>query len=414
MNYNRIYPWVLFLLLLSACNGGGSSSPAHHEHGGGQEQKVYTCPMHPQIVRDRPGQCPICGMDLVERKSAAESTGDTSVSFLLKPTNEYVLSQARTVLPARMELPVLINAPGIISYDTRSSYAVSARAAGRIEKLYVTYRYQGLQQGQRLFDLYSPELVTEQENLLFLIKNDPANTAMIRAAENKLMLLGLSQGQVAEIRQSQRAISPVAVYSPYSGYLDFTGAEQSGTGGMGQADAGKEEVFPFKQGMYVEKGQVVLNVHNTENVWAVLSIYPEFQNQLKAGQKVLITIDGDEIETKLSFIEPVIRQGQNFVTARCDIANPGNKIKIGTLVKATIYAEAAKGIYLPASAVLALGQKQLVFVREKEQFRAMPLVTGRHTGSWVEVLSGLDTITPVAANARLLIDSDSFIRSKEQ
>ncbi|MBN8864692.1 MAG: efflux RND transporter periplasmic adaptor subunit, partial [Sphingobacteriales bacterium] len=150
---------------------------------------VYTCPMHPEIIRNKPGACPICGMALVKKETGNQKLGDAELAYLLKPANEFVLSSIPVTSIEKRGEQIEIEALGNITYDTRQAGSISARVSGRIEKLYVRYRYQRVTKGQHILDIYSPELLTAQQNLLFLLKNDAANITFIEAAKEKLLLL---------------------------------------------------------------------------------------------------------------------------------------------------------------------------------------------------------------------------------
>ena len=137
------------------------------------EAAVYTCSMHPQIIRDKPGDCPICGMDLVKKTTDNKKIDGLDLSTLLKPTNEFVISSVPVTTLERINERIEVDALGTVAYDTRHAGTISARVSGRIEKLYVRYRFQKISAGQKVLDIYSPELLTAQQNLLFLIKNIP-------------------------------------------------------------------------------------------------------------------------------------------------------------------------------------------------------------------------------------------------
>src|SRR5688572_10276525 len=162
--------------------------PDDHQH----EAPQFTCPMHPQIIRDNAGTCPICGMDLVKKENQATATQKISLETLLKPTNEFVIASLPLAGVTQSEEPMEIDVLGYSAYNLSSVGIIAVRTSGRIEKLYVKYRYQKITKGQRIMDIYSPELMAAQQNLLFLLKNDINNTSMIQAARQKLLLLGVS------------------------------------------------------------------------------------------------------------------------------------------------------------------------------------------------------------------------------
>ena len=184
------------LFLVFAAAGCNNNKGPHAEHKAEVVEEIYTCPMHPQIIRDKPGKCPVCGMQLVKKERGGKKEEVAALEALLKPTNEFVVSTIPVTTIQKKEEEIEIEALGNIAYDTRQAGSISSRVSGRIEKLYVRYRYQKISKGQHILDMYSPELMTAQQNLLFLLKNDPANTTFIQAAKEKLLLLGNEQSTI--------------------------------------------------------------------------------------------------------------------------------------------------------------------------------------------------------------------------
>ena len=161
------------------------------KHSAEAAMHTYTCPMHPEVISDKPGKCPKCGMDLVLKDAPEKKEEGIKLDDLLKPTNEFVVSEQPVIKVKRENIPTTVDALGTVEYDTRQIGSISSRVAGRIEKLYVRYKYQKVSKGQRILDIYSPELLTAQQNLLFVIKNDRSNKTMIDASRQKLLLLGM-------------------------------------------------------------------------------------------------------------------------------------------------------------------------------------------------------------------------------
>lgn len=406
----------LIVLIFSCNNNEKKSDNGHKNHSTQQEQKVYTCPMHPQIIRNEPGQCPICGMDLVEKITDGKKESNKELELLLKPTNRYVISQVNTVSPVEKELSANIFAMGYITYDTRQINTVSARVPGRIEKLYVKYRYQPVSKGQKLMDIYSKDLETEQQNLLFLLKNDSENLSLIKSSEQKLSLLGLTTEQISQVKSSDKIFYTITIYSPYTGHLHDVIPIENNTGGMKNGMASSNlttEGLQIKEGMYISKGQTIFNIYDTQKIWALLNIYPDAQSSIKKGQKIKLEIDGlkeREVEATIDFIEPVIRDNQKNVTARVFLNNSFNEIKIGAIVKAKSDDRKQKGLFVPSTAIVSLGLNNIVFVKLDGLFKTRKIQKGIPSGEWVEIISGINKEDTIAQNGQLLIDSESFIK----
>mgnify|MGYP003513122270 FL=1 len=377
--------------------------------------KRYTCPMHPQVQSDTAGTCPICGMQLEKVKSPNEPKA-VSLNTLLKPSNQQVIANVPMVHMMAREEDIEMESYGFITYDTRQTGVISSNFSGRIEKLYVKYRYQKISKGQRIMDIYSPELLTAQENLLFLLKNDPENMMLINASKQKLYLLGMGNLQVSNVIKTGKPSYKVSVFSNYSGHI-----HESNSAGMGnnQPEAMQQlavttEELSVKEGMYVQKGQNIFAVYNPNRAWALLNIFTGQAAMVKVGNKVRITPEtnpADDFRASISYIEPVYREGSKTVTARVYFDNSTYRTPIGSQVKATIFAGDRSANWLPEEAVLSLGLEKVVFVRTGEAFMARKIETGITNKHLVQVLSGLEKTEAVASNAQYLVDSESFIKT---
>ena len=381
-----------------------------------EEMTGYTCPMHPQIHSDTTGTCSICGMQLEKIKSATEPNA-VSMEALLKPANEQVVASVPMVHMVDREEDIEMEAYGFITYDTRQAGVIAVNVAGRIEKLYVSYRFQHIDKRQKVMDIYSPEVLTAQQNLLFLLKNDPANTVMINAAKQKLLQLGMGNQQLTQVMQSGKPSFTIAVYSNFSGHIheSSNNANMITAGSATMKDAALvTEELTLKEGMYVQKGQSIFSVFNPTNAWAVINIFAGQAAMVKVGDKVRITPETDpqkDFRAAISYIEPFYRAGSKTLSARVYFDNSIFKIPIGSQVKATIFEGNRTASWLPEEAVLSLGLDKVVFVRSGESFAARKISTGIINKHLIQVLIGLKENEAVAANAQYLVDSESFIKT---
>lgn len=388
--------------------------PTEHD---AQKAVEYTCPMHPEILREKPGTCPICGMDLVKKETDSKKVGDIELESLLKPTNEFVVSSVPVTTIEQRGEQIEIEALGNIAYDTRQVGSISARVSGRIEKLYVRYRYQKISKGQRVLDIYSPELLTAQQNLLFLLKNDAENITFIQAAKDKLLLLGMSREQLQQVIQSGKPSLSIAVYSNYSGHIHEAtngGSMNTASGNMRDISLITEELS-LKEGMYVQKAQSVFSVFNPDRAWAVLNIYGENQSLVKKGNTARVvpeTAPDKDFRATIDFVEPFYRKESKTLTARVYFNNSALKIPIGSQVKATIFGDTKEAYWLPKEAVLSLGMDKVVFQKTGGGFQAKKISAGITHGKHIQIVNGLTAKDSVAVNAQFLMDSESFIKVK--
>ncbi len=412
LNLHIVFLFAVSLIMgFGSCNDKGKTDHTSHD----QQQEVYTCPMHPEIIRNAPGSCPICGMDLVKNETGSEAIKDVQLEALLKPVNSFVVSTVEVTTLEQRDEDIELDVVGSVAYDTRQAGAISSRVNGRIEKLYVRYKYQPVQKGQRIMDIYSPELMTAQQNLLFLLRNDPNNSSLINAAKDRLRLMGMSAGQVATITRSGTAIYSVPVFSNYSGFVtDINNTTNaSSTDNMQQATTSNQELA-IKEGMYVQTGQAVFTVYNQSRAWILLDIYPEQQTLVQVGNPVRIvpeTAPSENFRATVDYIEPVFRTGKKTVAARVYFNNATRRLPIGSRVTANIFAKPKAAWWLPKEAILSLGREKVVFKKEETGFRAIKITTGIEVNRQVQILSGLQKQDSVAVNAQYLVDNEAFIKA---
>ncbi len=357
---------------------------------------------------------------------------------LVQPTNQTVYSDINTIVPVIQSITPLIQATGVISYDPRLLHTISARFGGRVEKLYVRYNFHPVIKGQRIMDIYSPEIVTAQQNLVFLLLEAGQDAALIQSAKAQLQLLGLTSDQLRQIESTKQIINPLPLYSPYTGHIhdigtavesnSITPTSNSGMGSSMNRPASSSSMvqienlpssstsaLTLKEGMYVQNGEALFAVYNTNQVWAVLNIFPKDASLIHTGADVSISAETNPdkiINAKINFIEPVAGQNASAIKARVYLSNAENLyLKIGTILSAKIIPAEIKGMWLPRKSVIDLGQRQIVFVKRDAHFIAHPIKTGIVTDSLIQILSGLTLEDEIAQNAQFLVDSESFIQT---
>ncbi|WP_188932400.1 efflux RND transporter periplasmic adaptor subunit [Puia dinghuensis] len=331
------------------------------------------------------------------------------------PGDQRVLSAAAVIAIHRQTVQPELSVLGTVGYDTRRISTIAARVSGRIEKLYVRYRYQHVHEGQRIMDLYSPELETGERDLLFLLKNDPGNGALIGAARQRLLLLGVSGEQLAEVERTGRPSATLGVFSHATGHIHEAGNTMPEAGPAAGA-SGMSEQLPVKEGMYVEKGQTIFQVFNMDRSWALLKVFPGDAALVRKGNVVKVvpeTAPDKAFDAEVDEVLPVYGKDEKALTVRVYFDNSMRDIPIGSQVKAVIGAGSVTGNWLPASAVLSLGTDRVVFLREAGGFRAHKVVTGIMYNDQVQVLSGLGPADSVAGNAQFMVDSEDFVKVKE-
>lgn len=384
-----------------------------------EKKQLWTCSMHPEIIRDHPGNCPICGMELVKKVDNAVALNDIRLDDLLQPTDRFVVSSIPVTTVKRSSEVVEVDALGTVSYDTRLINTISARVSGRIEKLYVKYRYQHIMKGQKIMDIYSPELLTTEQELLFVLKNDPSNNFLLNAAKQKLLLLGVSETQLEQIIKTKRPSLTISVYSNYGGHIHEAGntMPEESTSEQRMDISRITEELSIKEGMYVEKGQNVFQIYNVNRGWILLNIFPEHLGLIKRGDAVTVipeTASSKKFSGKIDFIEPLYRKENKTLTARVYFDNSKLQIPVGSQVRATVFVNTKESNWLPKDAVLSLGINKVAFIKVSGGFKAQKVETGLTYNNQIQIISGLNATDSVAANAQYLTDSESFIKANNQ
>ncbi len=421
---------IFILLAIWGCTTGDKGSQA-------EASDEYTCPMHPTIIQDKPGTCPICAMDLVRKGQTGEEVKITSeLNYLLKPTNAVVTTSIRTITPEQKSMEIETIANGMITYDTRRSTSIPIRFGGRLDKLMIKYNFQPIRKGGKVLEIYSAELVAAQRDLLYLLGADSENMQLINGARERLALLGLSDAQISELEASKKESYSFSVYSPVNGYVIETPASPSindsesksavatpaMSGGMSggtpsqsgrQSSSGVVNELAIREGMYVSAGQGIFSVVNTEQVWAEFDLPQRDGGRIKVNDPIKIGVDhsSETIEAKVNFVQPFFKDGENFTKIRVYLPNRSNHFRIGQLVTAS-FSTTRLSMWIPLSAKLDLGTSQVVFLKRRGVFRPKAIVTGVQSGDWIEILSGLEASDSLSYNAQFMVDSEGFIKVK--
>lgn len=411
------YIALLFPLLIASCSENGSGNKQNQTSAAHVHNDVYTCPMHPQIKRDQPGDCPICGMALVKQGASESQTtapkDSVSLGMLLKPTSSYVVSSIPVINPTYGSEQISIEALGTAAYNTQYNGTISARTSGRIEKLYMRYNFQDVSKGQKVLEIYSPELLTAQQNLLYVVRNDAANRSLILASKERLKLLGLSSANINRMIATGKSVYSVPLYSNYGGHIHEIEKPESNV--IMPSDQNMQKLS-IKEGMYVNAGQALFSVYNPDHLWALIQLNPDQQRFVKRGTPVEIysEMQPDEaIHGFVNFIEPIIREGNKTISARVNFENKHHHIPVGSQLKAKINVNTHASSWLPSEAVVSLGNSQIVFLKTVGGFRVQTVETGIKTSSKIEIVKGLSATDSVARNGQYLMDSESFIKVKQ-
>jgi membrane fusion protein, copper/silver efflux system len=395
MKYLIIVLTAVFLFT-AGCGGNKSKEGA----GASAEKKVlYTCPMHPQVISDKPGVCPICHMDLVIKTSGADK--DTMSMEIDLSKNGQILANVAVVKVAKGTYYKEVKAYSTLDFTEDGRKTIAARFSGRIEKLFVSRTGEVVRKGEALFEVYSPELVqAENDYVLSLRNNDDYNmidtsdaNSIVSSGRKKLLLMGLTEGQIDALGKGGVAGTTITYYSPFSG----TVLEKK-----------------IQEGMYINEGTVMFEITDFSTLWNIAEVYETDVNSIAVGGKVKVSVSsypGEMFEGRVSFIYPVINPQTRTIKVRTVVANAKGKLKPNMYGETYFESGAKTGITVPMEAVLFTGKRNLVYVKKSAgHFEAREVQVGARLEGRYEILSGLSAGEEIAASGGYLIDSESQLR----
>jgi Cu(I)/Ag(I) efflux system membrane fusion protein len=364
------------------------------EHAAKHLDTKYVCPMHPQIVRDEPGTCPICGMTLVQRRVETEKGERPEVS--ISPA----IVQTMGVRTARAERGTLwryVRTVGRIEYDETRLAHVHPRAEGWIETLLVRSEGAPVSKGQTLAELYAPEILSAQVDFLLAMEPQPKGVAQIKAenARNLLRLLDVPEPIIREIEQSRRTRATIPVLAPIDGIL---------TGMMA------------REGMYVDKATDMFTVADLSRVWVMVDVFEHQIAWIEPGAKAEIQVPaypGRTWEGKVEYLYPDLDSKTRTLRVRLAFPNPDLDLKPNMFADATIYGGPKRDLVkIPREALILTGERESVVKALGDgRFRPVNVVAGIHVGDEIEILSGLAEGDSVVVSGQFLIDSEASLRA---
>lgn len=365
------------------------------------DKQQYTCSMHPQIIENEPGNCPICGMTLTPIHGQHQT--NESVDSLLA-TGKNKDAQAETIIIKESSNTPELSLDGTATYNTNQLKSISARVGGRVEKSYVKYNFEPIKKGQLLLKIYSPELVAIQQELLFLKAQNDLD--LLNQTKSKLILLGVTAAQINSILKTGKADYTINIYSNYSGYL------LNPETGNGISLQKPSNPLNIKEGQYINSGDLLFKVFNDNSLWTEFYTNTLESDWLKVGNKVNLKIGKKSIETRVNFIQPFFKDNQNYKVVRVVLNNQNHQYKIGELAKATIKHLPITGLWIPQQAVYQSGEKNLVYLKTPDGLEVKEVEISAKTSDQILVKKGLKEGDEIAVNASYLTDSESFINSK--
>jgi Cu(I)/Ag(I) efflux system membrane fusion protein len=417
-----------------------------------QTAQQYTCGMHPMIIVDEPGLCPICNMDLLPLKFAgteASSTpaGERVIKYWAAPMDPTFIRDEPGKSPMGMDLvpvyedesatgsiisidpvtsqnmgvrmtPVTrkslsrtVRTVGLVGYEEPKQFSVNSKIDGWVERLYVNETGQFVKKGSALLEIYSPLLVSAQEEFL-LARNNSQSLAkspfpsiadgakrLLESSRRRLKLWDISDRQISHLEKTGDVVKTLTLYAPYDGIVSMK---------------------MVREGQFIKGGMELLVISDISKVWVYADIYEYEMPWVKVGQKakiILPYVGSDPIESEVSYIYPFVEPKTRTIKARFDIDNPDFTLKPDMYVNVRLETEPVENaLTVPVEAVLHSGERQTVFVALGDgKFEPRLVKTGLQSEAGdIEIVQGLLEGEHVVISAQFMLDSESKLREAIQ
>lgn len=368
----------------------------------------WTCGMHPSVKAEDPGKCPICNMDLVPvmRETETAQGAKEEIELVIGP-DAARLARIKTVEVTRMMLVKNIRAPGELAYDETRSAVISSRVSGWIERLHANYTGVEIEAGEPLAEIYSPELVTAQKEYLLA-----RGTSLEASAREKLILLGITPGQIEKLDRSSEMKTTQPVL----------------------AEIGGTVVHRYvTDGDFVKKGQPLFHVSDLSGLWVYAALFENNLRHVEIGQMASITSDafpGEELIAQVTFIEPELDRKTRSVKVRLNVDNSDRMLKPGIQVDVVFRIPLSGGgtsadahvghqnhggassrggvLAVPRSAIIDTGTRRIAFVEiDPGRYQLRRVSLGASADGYYVVLAGLEEGERVVRRGSFLLDSQT-------
>ncbi|MGB5821194.1 MAG: efflux RND transporter periplasmic adaptor subunit [Saonia sp.] len=372
------------------------------EHDHSEEMKtgqMWTCSMHPQIMQPEPGDCPICGMDLIP--AASEADGLAMNQFKMTENAMALANIRTTVVGSGASSDNLLKLSGKITENVDKIGTQPAHFDGRIDKLYINSLGEKVKMGQPIAQVYSPELVAAQQELITAYRMRESQPLLYDAVRNKFKNWMIHGSQLSEIETSGKVKSSFTIYSHVSGVVT--------------------EIM-VAEGAHITDGHPIFKVADLSTVWAVFDAYENQVSLLQEGQNISMVTQSypdEKINAKISFIDPMLNSSTRILEVRAVLQNSNDRLKPGMFVEGTVQLASNKRdntIIVPESAVLWTGERSVVYLKPDSEtpiFEMREVTLGEVTNGGYVILDGLEHGDIIVTHGTFTVDAAAQLKGKK-
>ena len=423
-------------LLLSACSEDSNMDMSNHsangkmetavEHGAKHADANYVCPMHPQIIRGKEGNCPICGMDLIKKEAEdpkekkllywvapmdanyrrdepgkspmgmdlvpVYDDGEDGITVKISPQVENNMG-VRTAIVKKDKLWRRIDTVGYVDFDENKISHIHLRTKGWIEKLLIKSEGERVKKGQLLFEVYSPELVNAQEEYLQALRS--GHKGLSSASRERLEALGISSEQINKLKKKRKVSQFVKILAKQDGII---------------------AKLNVREGMFVMPQKEVMSLADLSSIWILAEVFESQADWVKQGQSAEVTLSylpGREWEGKVEYIYPSLDPKTRTLKVRLRFDNVDEALKPNMFANVTIYGGAKRDvIIIPREALIRTGNDERVIISVgKGRFQPRDVTAGIESGEYIEIINGVKVGDKVVTSGQFLIDSEASLKA---
>ncbi len=386
------------LLLGALLFGGSSEEKDENKTDASSKTETWTCSMHPQIRQPEPGDCPICGMDLIPLEAGNEDIDPDAISM---SESAMIIAGISTYKVGNTDGVKEISLNGKVEVNERTVYSQSSHIPGRIEKIQVSFVGEYVKKGQVVAYVYSPELASTQQELIEAYTVKDIQPELFESVKMKLKNWKVSDATINSIISSGKTQDRFPVYADVSGYIIKKNVEL---------------------GDYLQKGQTLYDVADLSTVWVLFEIYESDMSWVKKGDKINYTVasfPGETFSGTIAFIDPFINPLTRIAKARVEVANSGLKFKPEMFVTGTLKTKVVGNkatLSVPKSAVMWTGKRSIVYVKNETEkgitFKLREVTLGPLLGNDYIIEEGLKVGEEIVANGTFNVDAAAQLAGK--